>query len=290
MGALEGMTDCQRHWGQYDEALWLVTEAFRVPELPEYPRTPEAREFAHRRVGIALKMARWRVELGETDVENLLDAARREKGMPEKDWLEASYLAGLAELQLLRHDFDLAIATAREAEGLALKYGDPVTLPQARLVLCSASLMREKPDLPEAARHIQGAGRYLRPSGPLIALGLQAVVSLALPESVSSGQDATSLFGELFDETSKRLRRDTEDITAWDFRGFAMCGLPREHSAGDALDAFRTAAGKAKPPAPNRADRLVRLLGWLDQYGGSPGRLQPVVQELSTLYAPPTGV
>ncbi|MFI7701091.1 tetratricopeptide repeat protein [Nonomuraea sp. NPDC049480] len=284
MGTLEKMADCHRHWGRYDEAIQLAEEAFGVPEKPEYPDTAEARDHAARRIGITLKMARWRVELGETDtVEPLIMIAGREMNARNEDWLWASYLAGLAGYRLQRHHFDQAIDAAKQAVELALKYGDPITLPQARATLGAAYLMRDDIDLAEAARHIEGAARYRRQGGPLIVPALRALISLAAPEQVSESDDATTLFRQLLAETEKRIkrdRRDRRDITAWNYRGFALCGLNGKSDLDDARKAFETACVKTTPPAPNRVDPLVRLLERLDEYGGSPGRLQPVIQAL----------
>jgi tetratricopeptide (TPR) repeat protein len=68
MGALEGIADCRRRRGEYNEAIRLAQDALAVPELDEDERTPQEQAFATTRsVAVALKLARWHGELKEPD-------------------------------------------------------------------------------------------------------------------------------------------------------------------------------------------------------------------------------
>lgn len=290
MAALEGLADCHRHWGRYDRAVQHARQALEIPQKPQYPTHDEARIEASRSVGIAMKLARWHVDLGDVGgiADGFADLALREVDERGEEWLEASCSAGRAGLCIQRRAFSEAIVAADRAVRLALRFGDPITLLQARTALCAAHLLDDEPDLIEAARQIKEAARYRRPGGSFEVLALNAIVASAQP-GPDGGDEATTMFTRLLEETEHRVRHDAKDVTALEYQGFAMCAL-RLHSEDGldaAIDRFQTARRQITPPAPNAVAYLILLLERLEQYGGAPGRLRPVIQELSAARTPP---
>ncbi|MEV4476433.1 tetratricopeptide repeat protein [Nonomuraea sp. NPDC049504] len=290
LGALDGMADCHRHHGRYDEALELARLAMDEPEHPAYPDTEEGWDAAARCVGIALKLARWHIELGEDhEVDVLVAQARaeieRQEDRPrlagrERDDLRAFYSAGVAGSHLLQGRFHEASMMANLAVRDALKFGDPATLLLARTSLCYAYLFGDDADDAAATRQIDSAARYRRPGGPLIVPALQALVA-------PGGDDARTRFEQIFKETDKRIERDEDDITAWNYRGFAMCGLGHRFGVEEARETFGTAREKTLRPAPNRVGLIVPMLELLDRRSTAPGRLQSVIRDLRTAGARP---
>ncbi|KAB8196547.1 hypothetical protein FH608_007400 [Nonomuraea phyllanthi] len=293
MGTLEGLADCHRHWGEYDEALQCARDALAVPASDDYPGTPEAREFAlSRSVVIGMKTAGWYAELGDREAaEQAVQATKERLNGHDEDWLRSRYENGLASVQLDR-DVEEAMRSAQKAVELARKYTDPVILLQARTTLCQAYLA--KGDLENAARQIESAARYRHVGRPLLTPALQALVSMAgAGRGGDDGGKAVALFHWLFHETTKRIRRDEHDVTAWDFKGFAICGLRLngQGSLDEAVTAFQTARATTRRPTttrratPGLVDRLLFLLDRLGACAQTPERLLPVVDALSTARA-----
>jgi tetratricopeptide (TPR) repeat protein len=282
MGALEGLANCEHFWGRYDPALELAGKALRRPDDPRFPGTDEARDFATGRSSVlAMRMARWNTELGRRkEADELVALAGRKQEESGQEWTRTAYHNGLAEIWLLRGDYEQARIEADKALELALRYGDPTALPMARTVLCAAHLLKGRGDCDEAARQIR-ALRY-RPDGALVVQALRGLVALALGEP-DGGRDASQIFEDLRDETARRLRDDPQDVMALDYQGFALCGLLLNTDAPlkDAIGAFEQARAHATLPTPNLDTHFRRLLERLDRCAGRPGRLRPVIEILS---------
>ncbi|MEU5863764.1 hypothetical protein ABZ815_21510 [Nonomuraea sp. NPDC047529] len=279
MSALEGLADCHRQWGDYDRAIQYAEEARAVPGTTGYPDTDDALALAlSGSVSIDLKLARWHAELGDlAAAEGALMAVEQRLTGHDEDWLHSRYQDGIAQVRL-GHDDDEAMRAAQKAVELARRYNDPIILLRARTTLCQIHLARH--DLADASQQIESAAQYRHVGRPLLTPALRALVSLA-----RSGQDgdAVRLFRELLDETNRRIERDEDDVTAWNFKGFALCGLHlnSEDSLAGAMHAFLVARDRTSRATPGLVGRLLFLLKQLDGYGRPPGRLQPVCDVLT---------
>ncbi|GLZ06259.1 hypothetical protein Acsp03_37250 [Actinomadura sp. NBRC 104412] len=263
MTALEGIADCHRRNGDYDEAVRCAEEARYLAGTPG--------------VRIALKLARWSAERGRAhQAETLLESARR--GLESDDRLRASYLDVRADLLFDRDDLEAAERAALEAESEALRAQDPVTLMQARTTLAFIYLKwGERRGVHQA---INGAWRYRRNRRSLVVLALRALVARQRRDP-----EAERLFQRLGDEASARIDHNERDFTAWHYRSFAVCGrhLHSEYALDEAVDEALTALGKAReiaPPVPALEKRLKVLFTRLDQCGSRPGGLSGVIDDL----------
>ncbi|WP_433367530.1 tetratricopeptide repeat protein [Streptosporangium sp. CA-115845] len=287
LSAFEGLADCHRRWGQYDEAVKLAQQALAVPEEPEYPLSADAQAYASSRtVKIALKLARWYAELGQdADAMRLLTVAKGEVDGHRDDSLKVAYLDGNADWLLGRHDITGAIKDATSAVEKALQVHDPVILLQARTTLCFAHLLGG--DYIEAARNIRGATRYRQAGRSLIVLALDALVA----RHRSNPGEADRRFRELHKEATERIQLDDRDFTAWDFKAFAMCGRRLDDSAdlSEAVEAFRKARSLPTRPSPGLVRRMSVLLQELDKTGRKPGRLDSVIEAINDGRAGPVG-
>lgn len=285
MGALEGLANCHRRWGRYDEAMGCAEQALSLPKLPEFPNTGDAREFgSSRSVGLALKLSRWYAELGRSDdATRLLEAAEREEAERDDRWLLAACLDGRADLYLGQH-VGWAVEAANQAVEQAVRTRDPITLLQARTTLAVAYLITDRVD--HAAHEIARAARYRREGRSLLVLAIEALVARELRDL---GR-AEVLFARLHKDAMNRLKRDRKDPTtwdlrdfnAWDLKAFALCGLRLDSQDGleEAMEAFCKARALT-PPTPVLVGRLRFLLLRLDQCGRRPGRLQQVLDVLA---------
>lgn len=294
-GALDGLADCHRRWGRYGDALRFAAEARAIGVRPDYPDTTAARAVASRSFGLALKMARWHDELGQTaQAKRLIATAQLELKGRDNDWRWARYQDGVAAHHLFQDDdqaIERAMTCAHSAVDLALQYGDPVILMSARTTLCTAHLKLRQWD--EAAREIERARWYSRRrSRDLLVLALQALVARRRPPL----SKANDLFDRLHEEADRRIERDPQDFAAYDFKGFALCGrhLDDRTDLHEAILLFRTArdiprltSDSDRPlPTPGLVDQLILLLRKLDECGRRSGRLQPVIDALS--HSPPS--
>ncbi|MEZ7129793.1 hypothetical protein ACBR40_31040 [Nonomuraea sp. AD125B] len=295
MNIFEGLADCHRHWGEYTKAIEFARKARSVPESEGYPRTPEVRDLSNRsRVGIGMKLARWHLELGDREgAERLDETVRLELNGHGQDWLESVYQDGHAYL-LLGRDVEEATRTAQRAVELAREFTDPVILLQARTTLCLAYL--EKNDLDAAARQIEAAMPYRHRGGSLLPPALHALVAAGLDPD-SGGDQADERFRLLLAETEERIQQDRHDVAAWDFKGFAGCGLflYGEGELKDAIAAFLTARTTTRDvlgtrePTPGLVEQWISLLERLDAYGRPPGLLRPVIDVLCVMQARTSG-
>lgn len=278
MGALEGIADCHRRRGHYGEAIRHAQNALAVPSLPGYPDTTEAQSVATiRSVTIALKLARWYGELGRADdAERHIEVARAVTQNSDDGWSQASYLDGRADMLLDRGNLEAAESASQEAVDQALLLNDPVTLLQARTTLCLIYLKTYR--VREARHVIKGAWRYRRTDRSLIVLALLALTTRLTGDRIAADQQ----FEQLLSEASTRIERDQDDFGAWDFKGYAICGLHLETPNGldDAISAFQTARSLT-PPTPVLVDRLRYILTQLDRDGRRLDRLQPIIDTLS---------
>ncbi|WP_084962830.1 AAA family ATPase [Thermoactinospora rubra] len=287
MGPLEGLADCHRRWGEYDRAVEYARQALALPRLPEYPSGQRAQaDAATRTVKIALKLARWHAELGKmSDAERLLDVAKEELPAREGDRLRAAYLDAYADWLLDEDDIAGAIRQACRAEEQALRVHDPVVLLQSRTTLCLAHLRREM--YGEAARAIEGAARFRQEGRSLLVLALHALVA----RHQSNPGKAAELFRQLRKEATERIERDGRDFAAWEFKGFAICGIHLDDGQADLSAAIRAfeKAGRPLVAAPGLTQRMITLLRRLDRTGRRPNRLRPVIEAVSGMLHHPGG-
>jgi tetratricopeptide (TPR) repeat protein len=288
MNILEGLADCHRHWGEYGDAIQFAEKARALQESDEYPHAPETQALtAYRRASIGMKLAYWHAELGEDRItEQLNETVRAEVNGLGQDWLRSVYLSGHAYLLAGRNAKE-AIQAAGQAVELASKFADPVILLQARTTLCLAYLREH--DLDRAARQIEAAMQYHHSGDSLLPLALQGLVAVAAPRPDTGGPRADDLFQRLQTQAEERLDQDSHDVAAWDFKGFADCGLFLDGKGvlKDAIAAFHTArhttrdAARVREPTPGLVEQWLFLLERLNVYGPRPGLLQPVIDVLA---------
>jgi tetratricopeptide (TPR) repeat protein len=274
MGMLEGIADCRRRNGDYEQAIRYAREALATRDLDDYPDTEQAQYVATwRGVVITLKLARWFGELGRPDqAERHLDSA--EESIGKADWLRASLLDARADFFFDRGELEPAEQKAMEAEEVALQDQDPITLMQARTTLGLVYLKRGTTR--EAHNAIGGAWRYRQNRRSLIVLALHA---LAVRQK--GDPRANELFRRLHEEASSRITRNQLDFAALQYDAFAICGqhLDGRSDLCDAVKALQDAR-RISPPTPALDNRLEVMFTRLDQCGSRPGRLGDVIVEL----------
>lgn len=279
MGALEGIADCHRRRGDYGTAVSNAENALAIPRLADYPDTPRALSFAtSRTVSIALKLARWFAELERPDdADRLLGAAHEAVAERPDDWLYAAFLDGRADVFFDRGNLESAESAASAAEDEALRLRDPITLLQVRTTLCFVHLARN--EVTKAHRVIERAQHYRRVGRSLVVLALHALTDRQRRDRAT----ANKRFEQLYEEATGRILYDERDFAAWDFKGFAICGLYLDdrRALDEAVDAFR-AARDLTPSAPGLVKRMRLILDKLDESGRRPNQLAPAIAALDT--------
>lgn len=301
--AEDGLADCYRRRGNLDAAIQHGEDAY-----------DNAQAIPRLSVDIAVKLARWRSELGQVkrkpgqdecqqdqrqDAKQLMrEAGRAAEGDPA---LLLHCLAGRAGLLLDRADLLLAAGhfrRARHVTGRALAYGarhvarqalkralelhDEVTVRQASTTLAMADLLLG--NIPAAQREIDRAARCRRAGWSLDVLALQALIAF---ETDPEGEKAKGHFAELKREADQRLTRDKkDDFAAWGFKGLAICGMTVGGTASlpkEAMDAFRQTRGDAFPPVLR-----AQLKQWLEilQKKDTDGQLHQVISLVTGTAAP----
>jgi tetratricopeptide (TPR) repeat protein len=274
IGALEGIADCHRRHGHYDQAIQCANDALAVPRLSDYPDTDRAQNIAtSRSVTVALKLGRWYGELARTDdAARLIEEAHAVAEKTHDAWLQASYLDGRADMLFDRGEFDEAEPVALAAEEQALQVRDRITLLQARTTLCLIYLKTDR--TMQAHRAIRRAWHYRRTNRSLVVLALLALTTRQKGDRL----EADRLFRQLFAETTMRIELDEHDFAAWDFHGFAICGthLDTQDDLDEAVSALRFARSLTSP-APVLVARLRFMVEQLDRQD----RLRSAIDALS---------
>ncbi|KOV89877.1 diadenylate cyclase [Nocardia sp. NRRL S-836] len=266
----EGVADCHRRQGHYDEA---IRHAELALEAAQHSNVDDLRGFAvSRTVTIALKLARWLGELGNSSgTDRYVELARATSVTDDTVPLRAAYLNGFAIALHHRGENELAHGRALEAVDLALRQCDPVILLEARTTLCLLHL--ESGEVVRARTEIELARPYRRKYRSLIVQALRALTA----HRIGDHRTAVKAFRRLFDEADKRAGRDELDFAALDMRGFATCGLHLHK--GDDLGPAVTDVTKARlltPPTPPLVDRLRLMVRELDRSDA----LRPVLDVL----------
>ncbi|GAA0907270.1 tetratricopeptide repeat protein [Virgisporangium aurantiacum] len=259
---LEGLAGCYRHYGDFAAAKECLEEALRL--------AGDVERRGGRVMGLLLKLARRDIECARYG-----EAGDRIRQVAEilderADPLTACHRYDIeADLNLARGETDLALVFARRAANLAADLGDPRVFVQARTTLAAVYLDERPPRLKEARHEIEVAARRRSIGDSLLVLGMQALVRTLLREP-----ETGDVFDRLRDEAVARRRRDGKDFAAWDFEGFALCGLVLNGRASlsEAEYAFDRARSICRPAG--LVDRLGSLLKTLD--AGS-GRLEPAI-------------
>jgi tetratricopeptide (TPR) repeat protein len=248
--AVLGLAECHRRWGEYDRAF-----AYADRVLP-----------TTRSVQLLLRVARWRVETGDTRTAGEL-IRRADKASGDSLWHRAACHEAQADLLLAEDDLPSARTEAATALEEAVQAHNSVVLLQARTTLCWVELISGYPD--KAQRHIEEAAHYRTPGQALIVLALDALIKQA-----TDPRAARRLFDTLATEAQERVK-DEKDRIAHDMLGLAVCGqtfLPQP-----ALTHFDTAATAAHV-LRKRRNLLVQRL---DKYARPPGVLRPVLEILT---------
>jgi len=257
---LEGLAGCYRRRGDFAAAQEHVERALSLAGGPERRSAQVVR--------LLLRLARLDVECGRHP------AARTRLGQAAAIFDQRADPATAcvredieADLQLALNDPELAFIHARRAANLAVDVGDPRVFVQARTTLAAVHLRDER--LREARHEAEVAARRRSPGETLLALGMKGLVLNLLRDAA-----AVDVFAKLREEASDRRHNDESDFGAWDFEGFAICGLFLANRAAlaDAEYAFGRARDICRPAG--LVDRLGEFLTDLDQ---GDGRLAPVI-------------
>lgn len=273
MTAVEGIADCHRRNGDYDNAIANGRAAIELSVTPALHERADIHErTVSKRVNVALKLARWCAELGQlSEAEDWLELARL--GSIERgDHLYASWLDGQAVARLDRGDTAAAKEIATEAVELAMEQYDEVILMQARTTLVYIHVVSG--EFTEAWREARMALQFRKPYRALIVLALAALAA----HRAGALSRARTLFDELADDARTRISHNSRDFTAQDMLAFAICGQ-RQHAEvdlGPAVKALVRAREIVVPPPKLRA-RLQLMMNEL-----APGSdvLRPVLDVL----------
>ncbi len=263
-GALEGLADCHRRWGDYASAVREAECALSVLQQAD----------ARRAVEVALKLARWHADTGDvSSARRLVAAAHQDAAEQADEALIAARTEAEADLLLLSPGtVAAALAAADRASAMARRQRNPIIQLQAQTTRCLALLMSG--DLGLAAEAIEEADRYRRTERSLVVLALRALVTAARGDNSA----AAKLFDSLWEEATARTR-DERDVGAQQFVGFARCraALEDDRALIEAVGHFTAARRRTRPAAPGVEDRLSYLVRRLDACGPTPGRLDPVL-------------
>ncbi len=296
MGALTGLADCHRRWGQFAEAIECARKGFRVYGTQEFVDHDDAvTDGPLLGVALAARLSYWHAELGKTE--------------PAWHWLQkilsmhgsnnashrATYLDTRADLLLFEGlrsgTVDRAIEEAGQAIDLAFDVQDRATLRQARMTLCVAHLRAGRPA--EAKTAITRASWHRSRGQNLVVPALAALVC-----RITKPASAEELFRDLLQETDDRIRKDTDswsapdakplaprpgDFVARHIQGFARCGLvlAGRVDLAAAIESFEMPGMKRPEPAPGLNYRMEFMLTRLDETGPRRGLLQPVIDALN---------
>lgn len=271
VGALEGLADCHRHYGEYEDAIACAVTAVDL-----------AGDQPSRRLMLILKLARWHAELADgAAARTWLTLAQQTAAGRSDDALVAACLEGEADLLLAagldNGDVEEAVQRAHEAVDRAIIVENPFVLRRARTTLCVAHLRLGQFD--EAARQIRRAYHYRGPNPPLSVLALLALVT-RLTEPVA----AAPWFDQLLIQATARIRADARDFSARDFQGFARCGrlLERRDDIDSAVESFRPGnQDRARRRPSGLTARLKFMLRTLDESGAPSGQLAPIIAHLA---------
>ncbi|MEU3645232.1 tetratricopeptide repeat protein [Lentzea sp. NPDC034063] len=260
MSALEGIARCQQRRGRYQRAMKLAEAALLLPDHPSFPDTAKALTFAAtRRIEISLWLARRHIELGRRhDAERMVDAALDIRKTRSNDWLLAPCLDGRADLLFDLERFDEAREAAVHAVALAQKVHNEEVLQRARVTLAMIYLSTDQS--PQAWNEIDKLRRLPHSRGSLFALALHALAGH------QKEYEARTRFEDLFTESTERTMYDRYDFAAWNFRGFALCGLHlhRGDDLAEAVTSFR-AAQALTPPSRILTGRIRFLVEQLHE-------------------------
>lgn len=264
MGALQGKAFCHRRFGEYDKAFDCAQTALALPEHPDFPDTAAAlRTTSSLRVALALGLARWHAELGrQTDADAMMDIARTTAGEHPGSWLDAACTDGRADMLFCRGDLEQAERVAHSAVDQALRINDEGTLLRARTTLSMIYLSSGR--LRQAWVEIDRVQRRRKEGRSLLVLALHAIAAWQQRDHAA----AHERFKVLFKESDARRQRDSRDFAAWDFRGFALCGIHLFQRRG--LDEAIASFGQARlltPLTPVLIDRMKFLLEQVDKDG-----------------------
>ncbi|WP_158632142.1 tetratricopeptide repeat protein [Micromonospora sp. Llam0] len=286
MGTLEGLANCHRRSGQYDQAFRRAEEALAIAARPDFVDAPGAADDGYARtVRIVLRLARWHTEMKNTDrAEKYIEDAQLMAASRLDDWQMPACQDAHADLLLAKGSLSKAIEMATDAVEQAVRVHDPVTILQARTTLAMAYLTKD--EIPAARKHIEKAGRYRRAGKALIVLALQALTTRQ-----SHHPAARQLFDDLAEQARKRIDRNAKDFGAHHMLGFAICGqrLDTTESLRPARDEFTVANDLTKAAAPYLRERMRMLVNRLDSCAQRPGRLRPVLDALADTGSRPAG-
>jgi len=250
LAALQGLAECHRRWGEYHLAFARADQVL-AEAAP---------------VDMLLRVARWRVETGSTELAyELIERARA--ASRDSEWHLAACHDVYADLLLAEGDYASASAAAASALEQAVQAHNAVAVLQALTTLCWINLYTG--NLEAARQHIEDAEHYRTPGSALVVLALNALV-----HQKSDPGKAARLFDKLEAEARERVK-DEKDRGAHDMLGFAICGQSLPTDA--AVEHFDTSEGGASILRARRNFMVKRL----DEYARPAGRLRPVLDALA---------
>ena len=268
MGALEGLADCHRRWGDYSSAIPLARRALSIGQQASSDRA----------VNIALKLARWHAEIEDrASAELLVAAAETEAAEHADEALRTACVDGRADLLLLTTGREVEVLElAGAAVAAARRQRSPVLQLQAQTTRCMAYLRLG--DINEASDAIDAADRYRRKGRSLVVLALHALVS-ALGRDTA---EAERRFDRLRREAADR-GRDPRDVGALQFLGYGLCwpALTDDGALCEAAELFHKARNQTRPAAPAVEERLSYLVRRLEEGLDRPGRLRVVLDAIA---------
>ncbi|MFD0686015.1 tetratricopeptide repeat protein [Actinomadura fibrosa] len=266
--ALMGLADCGQQHGGWGGAIEDTWEAYRILRGIDSGLASEA----------ALRLVRWYGELDRLpDARMMLAECADLVYTHPAPSVQGELDDATAELDLYQGLYEGALRKAQQAVETARTHRDPDNLRRSLTTLALAYVHVN--DFPAARKAIEESARYRVAGRETVELALRGVIAHRrdLPAA------ARDLFKQLHDETSKRLGADENDLTAWDYKGIALCHsvLLGDAEPGEALAAFRRARPEGEAdPTPGLDDRLRFLVETLAD--GDP-RLEPVLTELARI-------
>lgn len=302
IGSIAGQTDCHRRRGEFATAIALAAEGLRDFHKGDFgAERPKALELA---IGLAVRLSRWQAEQDDfAAARKWLDEIPRLAG--DETWHQATYLDGLADLQLamrlhetggedeLVGEVEDVATTARDAIAHAWRTGDRAVLLQARLTLCVAHLRAGR--FPDADREVLQAAPFRAAPRHLIVPALRGLTARLTGDHDS----ARTHFIDLRNEAKARIALDTGilvdigtrgrvdngagDFGARHYLGFAQCGLAlyKRGTVAEAVRTLRMTDLPRRPHAPGLVTRRAFLLKLLDRSAARPGMLRPAIEALS---------
>ncbi|WP_261565295.1 tetratricopeptide repeat protein [Frankia gtarii] len=268
MDASEGLANCYRRWGDYQEAMAWAAQALGLARTVDSSRT----------VTIAIKIARWHAETGNLDVADEHIALAEAVADEQIDSsLDTACVDARADLMLDQGRPDKALALAGEVVAAARRQRNPVILLQAYTIRCMAYL--QLGEIGKANEAIEKANSYRRLGRSLIVPALHGLAAAM----GGNTNETDRRFAGLRSEAAGELGCDPRDIGARQFLSYAFCwtGLADNSALHTAAEHMRAARAQGRPPARGIEKFLTYMVLQLENCGVQRGRLRPVLDAIT---------